>query len=388
MKSAGDSLIMFIRGSEQYGLIPSDYHLREIDQLLAMPLSTERNTQLDLLLTDAFLAMRQHLRSGRINSKTLERTDLSALLDKDGIRALENINDRNIRTTLENCQPKDSLYKYLQAALRSALTKHETDSPAIKKRLQLAVNMERLRWMTKPKPDRYIHVNIPAFELKIINADSIVSQTRVIVGKPETPTPELQSVVHSFIIYPYWHVPKSIVKEILPQIQQDTLYLRKHNYDVLDKSGKKIASSTVAWKTYTEENFPYILRQREGSENTMGVIKFVFENHYGIYLHDTNARRLFSQNDRALSHGCIRVQKAVALAHYLAKDDDVYVSPEDLDQYMLLQHRLEVKVAKPIPLYLEYFTCSVKDRKVIFYKDIYNKDKAIVAVLYGSQVSI
>src|SRR5688572_33383263 len=117
--------------------------------------------------------------------------------------------------------------------------------------------------------------------------------------------------------------------------------MRKHNYEVLDKAGKVVDASTLDWPSFTPENFSYVLRQREGSENTMGVIKFVFANNYGVYLHDTNARRLFLKKDRALSHGCIRVHKAIEFARYLVKDDHV-VSPEDLDQYMQLQHRLEV----------------------------------------------
>jgi murein L,D-transpeptidase YcbB/YkuD len=150
---------------------------------------------------------------------------------------------------------------------------------------------------------------------------------------------------------------------------------------VLDKNGKVLKNASIDWKKYDAETFPYVLRQREGSENTMGVIKFVFANNYGVYLHDTNARRLFSKTARGLSHGCVRVQKAVALAHYLAKDDDTFVGPEDLDQYLLVQHKMVVNVVKPLPVHLDYFTVEVKDGKAIFYDDIYDWDEEIVKAL-------
>jgi murein L,D-transpeptidase YcbB/YkuD len=228
-------------------------------------------------------------------------------------------------------------------------------------------------------------VNVPAYTLSIVENDTVVVESNVIVGKPETPTPELESLVRSFIIYPYWHVPKSIVKEILPQIQADTFYLRRHNYDVLNAQGKPVSAKTVDWSAYDADNFPFILRQREGSENTMGIIKFIFNNRYGVYLHDTNVRGLFAQPQRALSHGCIRVHKAVALARYLIKDDHV-VSPEDLDQYLMLQHRMEIRLIRPMPLYLQYFTCDVKDGEVVFYDDVYGKDQALIDVLYRRPV--
>jgi murein L,D-transpeptidase YcbB/YkuD len=278
--------------------------------------------------------------------------------------------------------PSDSAYLSFQQALKAALLKNQNDSVSVRRREQLIVNLERLRWK-KEKPDRYILVNAPSFKLRVIEKDSTILETKVIVGKPETPTPELNSMIRSFIIYPYWHVPRSIVKEILPHIQEDTLYLKRHNYDVLNSLGNPVKASAIDWQAFDGETFPYILRQREGSENTMGVIKFIFHNNYGVYLHDTNARRLFSKADRALSHGCIRVHKAVALARYLIREDYI-VSPEDLDQYMQLQHRMEVVLPKPIPVYLDYFTCESVNGEVRYYDDIYGKDKLVLQALRGA----
>jgi L,D-transpeptidase YcbB len=378
--AVADSLISFIRSCEEYGLISTDYHLHEIDDITPLPLSHSNAALLDFYLSDAYFTLWHHLKQGRIDPKTFARIDLSASKE---IAALTSLNSAlskiDFREELRLQFPHDTAYLFFQQALKAALLKNQNDSVSIRRREQLIVNLERLRWK-KGKPERYILVNAPSFKLRVIEKDSTILETKVIVGKPETPTPELNSVIRSFIIYPYWHVPRSIVKEILPHIQEDTLYLRRHNYDVLNSLGKPVKASDIDWQAYDGETFPYVLRQREGSENTMGVIKFIFHNNYGVYLHDTNARRLFSKADRALSHGCIRVHKAVGLARYLIREDYI-VSPEDLDQYMQLQHRMEVVLPKPIPVYLDYFTCESENGKVQYYDDIYGKDKLVLQAL-------
>lgn len=378
IKADGDSLIQFVLQADQSGLLPDDYHARELNAFKQSTINHESAGRADVMLTDAFVSLWYHLKNGRVDRKNFSRIKIDSLLYADAMDALKTaLANHSVSSVLRDREPKNQEYATLKKSLEKFLTKDLSDTTIVKQRDQLIATLERWRWEAK-KPERFIAVNVPSFDLKVFEKDSIVLHSRVIIGKPETPTPNIKSVVNSFIIYPYWHVPKSIVKEILPAIQQDTLYLRKHNYQVIDSKGKVIKNSTIDFKKYTPEDFPYILRQREGSENTMGVIKFVFPNNYGVYLHDTNARRLFSKSDRALSHGCIRVQKAVDLAKYLAKDDDTYVDAADLEQYLLVQKRLEVKVVKPIPVHLNYFTVEPKGDSVIFFNDLYKKDKAMV----------
>jgi murein L,D-transpeptidase YcbB/YkuD len=174
-------------------------------------------------------------------------------------------------------------------------------------------------------------------------------------------------------------VPRSILtKEILPNLQHDPLYLQRNNFEVLDKSGKVILADTIRWKRYNRDQLPFILRQREGSENSMGIIKFNFPNKYGVYLHDTNSKRLYELRRRDLSHGCVRVKDAVSLAHYMVREDDIYVSPEDLDQYLSLRQRLAIDLRKPIHLKLAYITAEVRNGQPVFYDDIYKKDSIML----------
>lgn len=383
-----DSIIRMIRSAETYGLISSDYHHTKIESFLSSPHSHAQAVSLDIYLTDAFFALWHNLKHGRIEKKSLTRISLFNYADSEGARALKDLAlGSSLSQTFSKREPRSKEYQKLKSLLRKTVSGNTSDTVVQNQIKQLVANMERWRWINSGLGDRYISVNVPSFKLKVIEKDSVVLESKVIIGKMETPTPELESVVRSFIIYPYWHVPKSIVKEILPHIQQDTSYLKKHSYDVLNQQGKPVTTSGINWQAYDAETFPYVLRQREGSENTMGIIKFVFSNNYGVYLHDTNARNLFSRSDRALSHGCIRVHKATDLARYLIKDDHI-VSPEDLDQYLMLQRRMKIELIRPIPVYLQYFTCELKGEEIIFYNDIYGKDHALIDALHADKNTI
>lgn len=366
-----DSLLQMIRRVEDYGLPQSRYHYNQIDSLLR---KDSLSSMADVLMTDALLSMVAHMEKGVLTSKMDTCRVITTPTDNQAVaftkRIANNYSGRGLRRVF------DSLSIPFHPFLAELRSLHVNgDTIVEKKRRQLMVTIERLKHQ-RPKHERYLEVNIPSFKLKIIDNDSVVFTTKVIVGKPETRTPEYESVIHHFIIYPYWHVPRSILKELLPSIQSDTLYLRKHNYQVLDSKGLVVNASRLPWSEFSPEHFPYTLRQREGSENTMGVIKFVFQNPYNVYLHDTNARRLFNKEDRALSHGCVRVHNATQLARYLIKDGDI-VSPEDLDQYMELQHRMEIPLPKPIPVVLRYRTVVEEDGVLNYYGDIYEKDAEV-----------
>lgn len=389
--TTADSLLGIIARADRMGLEPSEYHAADLLFTLHDTLSTERFQKIDVLLTDAYLTLYSHLKFGRLDPGTLQRKDYSRTVSSGAVTSLQKVEQGSAARSLEMLEPQTRQYSQLKKALESFQLLARNDTAQRKRALQIALNMERWRWQKK-LPDRYVSVNIPAFVLKAVEKDSVWLETKVIVGKRDTPTPLMESVVRSFIIYPYWHVPNSIAtKEILPHLQTDASYLGRNNFDVLDKNGKVILPDTIQWDFYRPDFFPFILRQREGSENSMGIIKFNFANNYGVYLHDTNSKRLFERTRRDLSHGCVRVKNAVAFAHYLVREDDIYVSPEDLDQYLSLQQRLKIDLRKPIPLRLEYFTAEVKDGAAFFYDDIYKKDSLMLQSLsptFAKRISV
>lgn len=382
LRPQADSMLRVIARAGYLGLIPHDYHYDDLRQLWRDTLAAHRFQRIDIYLTDGYLTLFQHIRYGRLDPKTLQRRDLSSASASDAIASLQEVGEQSISARLRSLEPVAIQYQLLKKSLQSFQFLADADSVARERAEKISVNMERWRWQ-KIWPNRYVLVNIPAFMLRAVENDSIWVESKVIVGKRETPTPVLESVIRSFIIYPYWHVPYSIsTKELLPALQRDASYLRRNNFDVLNRSGSVINADTIHWELYSATRFPFILRQREGSENSMGIIKFNFANNYGVYLHDTNSKRLYQRARRDLSHGCVRVSQAVALAHYLVREDDIYVSPEDLDQYLSLQQRYTIDLRMPIALKLEYFTAEVEDDVAFFYDDIYKKDSVMIQSLY------
>ncbi|MCZ8284495.1 MAG: L,D-transpeptidase family protein, partial [Bacteroidia bacterium] len=177
-------------------------------------------------------------------------------------------------------QPDGKLGKYTKQALSYNREK------IIK---QISMAMERWRW-EKDFPERYAFINIPAFWLTVFEKDTVVMQSAIVCGKPETQTPLLSSKINQMLIYPYWNVPVSIAtKEILPAVKRDTTYIRRKNFEVLGKGDKVLDYTKIPWRTYTADYLPVRFRQRIGDDNSLGVVKFNFFNPYGVYLHDTNS---------------------------------------------------------------------------------------------------
>lgn len=249
---------------------------------------------------------------------------------------------------------------------------------------QIEVNMERWRLEPKEFAERYVWVNIPVYKMKVMEADTLVMESRIVAGDPKTPTPLLESKINYLLIYPYWNVPYSIAwKEMLPKIQRDSSYLRKNRFEVLDRNGIVIDPHTINWKKYSKNNLPFKFRQREGEDNSLGVMKFNFNNKHGVYMHDTNAKRYFSRDIRALSHGCMRLEKYMDLANYVIRDDSIHYKPDSILHYLEMKERKQINLKKPLKIYVKYYTCEAdSEGNVMFYTDIYHKDEQMKAVLY------
>lgn len=251
---------------------------------------------------------------------------------------------------------------------------------------QMAVNLERWRIEPKDYGKRYLFVNIPSFEMKVIEEDTLVMKSRIVVGAPKTQTPQLSSKITFMILYPYWNVPYSIAwKEILPAVKRDTNYLHKKNFDVIDHNGNVIPPSQVNWKKLSKSYLPYKFRQRIGEDNSLGVLKFDFANKYGVYMHDTNSKRFFTYENRAQSHGCMRLEKYMDLAHFLIREDSVKLPKDTFDVYLKQQTQRRVYVRKPLPIYVRYFTCYTNaDGQLLLLNDLYDRDDRIMHVLYDA----
>jgi murein L,D-transpeptidase YcbB/YkuD len=238
----------------------------------------------------------------------------------------------------------------------------------------LALNLDRFR-KQQDLDSTMLYVNIPAYQLKIF-ADNMLKDTfRVIVGHPSSPTPLLTGKLEKIVTNPLWYVPRRItMNEILPKIKSDSGYLKRNGFKILDKNFNTVDNKSINLAELSDENFNYTLRQNGGSDNSLGQVKFVFSNPYSIYLHDTPGKRLFLKDQRAFSHGCVRVQNPERLASYIVNE----FNPENTDVTQLITGGTyrEIKIAGDLLVHITYITCEADESgNLYFYRDIYGIDK-------------
>jgi murein L,D-transpeptidase YcbB/YkuD len=259
----------------------------------------------------------------------------------------------------------------------------EMNVPVASRIRQLQLNLERWRWLPHDLGDRYIFVNVPEFRLEIHEAERVPLSMNVITGARNTPTPIFSDTMTHVVFSPYWNVPDSIASgETLPAAQSDPSFLDRNGIEVVGTSGRVVDPSTIDWSAATDEGtFPYRFRQRPGSSNSLGLVKFIFPNEHDVYLHDTPADMLFKRAYRALSHGCVRLEKPQALAEYLLRDQPEWTA-ERIAAAMHAGEEKHVKLAKPIPVHLMYWTARVhQDGTVHFRPDVYGRDSRDLGVL-------
>jgi murein L,D-transpeptidase YcbB/YkuD len=281
-----------------------------------------------------------------------------------------------------NLDPDGKMGKYTKQALQ--LSKESTIR-------QMEMALERWRWEPKKYPEKYAMVNIPSANIRVYEwwkkkkQDTLVLLSNVVVGKPETPTPLLQSKINYITIYPYWNVPFTIAwKEILPMVQRDTGYLRRKNFEVIGANGQVVTNiGKLNWKRYNKEYLPIRFRQRIGDDNSLGVCKFNFNNKYGVYLHDTNSKRYFKTFYRYQSHGCIRLDKYYEMARFLIREDTLKIPYDTLDEWLKRPVQQKITPKKPIPIYVRYYTAQTdSDKNLRFFIDVYRKDEYMIKKLY------
>lgn len=238
-------------------------------------------------------------------------------------------------------------------------------SPATRLRTML-VNMERLRWAPEQQPPNALLVNIPDFRLMVFEGDREIMNMRIVVGKDATGTVIFSSTLQTVVMSPTWTVPQSITRsEILPAIARDPAYLRKNNMEIIGGS----------------RALP-VVRQRPGPNNALGRVKYMFPNSYRIYMHDTPARSLFAREQRAFSHGCIRLSEPRELAEYLLRDKPEW-PPERIERTMMSGRETTVQLTEPRPVLIVYFTSWVSSEgQLQFRDDIYGHDERLAAELF------
>ena len=251
---------------------------------------------------------------------------------------------------------------------------------------RVAISLDRYKLLPDSLPPTYVWVNLPSFTLQVMHSDTVVFESKVIVGAPKTRTPLLTSEISNFITYPQWTVPSSIIfKEMLPRIKENVDYLRKQNLMIVDDNDSVRDPLTINWKRLNKNNFPYQIKQRQGDDNSLGVMKFNFRNKYDVYLHDTNVRWMFGKSFRALSHGCVRVKEWQKMADFLVRNDSVRYRPDTLRAWIKRQEKHTIYGFSRVPIFIRYVTCEGKKGKILFLEDIYGEDRQLRETYFANK---
>ena len=381
----------------QYGLAHADYHPKELlydklHNILEKPgqYDDTEKAHFEITLTDALITFMNHLHFGKLNPDfPANKIDAENTVFHADAALLDATKQNDFMSAVVGVQPQSQAYLDMQDHTRLLVGQYQADCYEIPQEdiRIMAINMERLRWINT-EDKTYVHINIPSYTLTFQKPDTAY-QFKVIVGKPASPTPTLQSYISYFTTAPEWKVPKSIfVKEILPKALKDTAYLENNHFAIYDNKGKYIAPERTELSKIRQHPGNFYARQSSGCDNSLGLIVFRFQNEYDIYLHDTPEQLLFDKPERAFSHSCIRVEHAEKLADLLLKNDGAAnklpVMRKALEAYQTKNFMLK----KPVLIKITYLTCEVKEGLLIKYKDLYNLDRSLEMALYNTELHL
>ena len=242
-------------------------------------------------------------------------------------------------------------------------------------RRQMWTNLARVRAIPAMPAGRHILVDAASATLWMYEDGKVVDSMRVVVGKPIYPTPMMAAYIRFANLNPYWYVPADLAAErIAPNVVKQGLpYLQRQGYEVVsDFVGEPqiIDPTTIDWQAVADGRQKVLIRQQPGAHNSMGRIKFMFPNSEGVYLHDNPERELFEQAARLYSGGCVRLESAWRLSRWLFGRDLTWKGAGTEE---------EVKLDKPVPVYITYLTAVPDGSQIAFLEDVYGRDKARLA---------
>jgi L,D-transpeptidase YcbB len=245
---------------------------------------------------------------------------------------------------------------------------------------QLKTNLTRLRAVSGALGNRFVMCNLPAAQIEAIENGVAVSRHTAVVGKPDRPSPEINSKIVEVNFNPYWTVPVSIVRrDLIPKMQAEPEYLTQNHIRIFDQHQRELLPQQINW--YSEEAVNYKFKQDPGDFNSLGSIRINFPNPHQVYMHDTPLKNLFGEDMRFHSSGCVRVQNVRELVNWILEETPGW-SREEIEQVVKSGEQKSVRVAKPVPLHWVYVTAwATPDGVVQFRDDIYNRDGLGNAVL-------
>lgn len=425
-----DTLTAYIARVDAHGYNPALFRLEELKKSLqALALNKFKNIQevypviadLELNAAESLTKYDNFVAYGSVNPRKLFSRYYVAVKRPDSASISKVLATTDIQGLLKEIQPDSKQYIALQRKLADLKAAGLGKSDQAK---TILVNMERLRWKLPEMGTEYVEVNIPDFSLTWFSKEDTLTHMKVCVGgkredgyaekmakyaksgnlddKPKNhETPILYSKLNSIQVNPVWNIPVSIARnEIYWMARKDPYYLSNSNINVY-RNGKLIGEpDTIQWSNYSREKLPYQFKQGSGDGNALGKFKFIFDNGSSIYLHDTNNKSGFAKANRAISHGCVRVEKPLEFAQNLVKDKNRYdqlrmevnLPPLDTTKMELYRKKLAKKAdtvnlfklkptwfgtKKQVPLIINYITAWSQNGSMQYRADVYGLDETL-----------
>jgi L,D-transpeptidase YcbB len=298
------------------------------------------------------------------------RNRLALSGDLDSSAGMSDVFDSYVEAGVRRFQARHGL---TADGVVSDLTWKAMNVPATVRLAQLRTNVGRLRTMSGNLGARYVMCNIPAARIEAIENGVAVSRHTAVVGKPERPSPDINSKIVEVNFNPYWTVPVSIVRrDLIPKMQAEPDYLTSNRIRIFDQHGEELTPSQINW--YSQDAVNYRFKQDPGDFNSLGSIRINFPSKDGVYMHDTPAKNLFGEDMRFDSSGCVRVQNVRELVNWLLVETPGW-SRQEIDSVIKSGERKDARLSKPVPLYWVYVTAwATPDGVTQFREDIYHRD--------------
>jgi murein L,D-transpeptidase YcbB/YkuD len=384
-------LVQQLHYSEQHGLDASRYQVAEFDQIreqsqtrMGTRFDVARVPELDAKMTYGYLRYAADLLGWSTSPRDVSRNWLAEPKEDDLVARLNTAVTGTVRETLEELAPTHPQYKGLQAALARERTNPTGEMERIK------MNLERWRWAPRDLGDRYVLINVPSYMMQVMENGKPALAMRVIVGLPDKQTPLFSDEMTYVVFSPYWNIPEDILRnETLPRVARDPGFLTRNNIEVVGTSGSDEEGFDAAAIDWSDSSATKGLRfrQRPGPDNALGLVKFIFPNHFNVYLHDTPSDRLFFKDKRALSHGCIRIEDPLAMAKYVLRDQPEWTAAR-ITNAMNARREQAVTLKEKLPVHIGYWTAWVEpDGHVTFTGDPYGIDEAHLRLRAGKRTS-
>jgi L,D-transpeptidase YcbB len=317
-----------------------------------------------------------------VNQLALRLQRLGDLAPDDWHASGSTVYEGAVVEAIKNFQDRHGL---IPNGIIDKVTFQNLTTPFSRRIVQLQLALERWRWLPRDLPGRLIAVNVPEFELRAYDNYHVAIEMRVIVGKtfPQRRTQLFQDQMEYVIFRPYWNVPISITRnEIIPDLRKKPGYLAKHDFELVDRQDQVITEDVLDSSVIARlRSGDLEIRQRPGPGNSLGLIKFVFPNDYNVYMHGTPEHALFAHADRAMSHGCVRVEDPAKLAAWVLRDNPAWTN-EKIQAAMNASQSQRVSLPKPIPVLIVYTTAAVDESGTVgFFADIYGQDAKLEQAL-------